>query len=264
MSDYKREVARLFDDVAGFYDRLEMFTLFSQQLINRLALTAERAVLDVAAGRGALLFPAAQIAGQVIGIDISEKMTAETHREILQRGLTHVRMGVMDAEHLAFQAGTFDVVLCGYALFFFEHPDRALVEMRRVLKPGGRLAVLTWGKVDERWKWVAQVIRKYLPPEFTPPRLWRAPGMLNKPEEVDSLVRAAGFQTVQQITESADLVYASAEDWWQQHRDFSARLPTQTLSPDDFTRYRNEIFAHLAAMPALTQQFISHVTLATP
>ncbi len=74
--------------------------------------------------------------------------------------------------------------------------------------------------------------------------------MLNKPEEVDSLVRAAGFQTAQQLTETADLVYASAEDWWQQHRDF--------------TRYRNEIFAHLATMPALTQQFISHVTLATP
>ncbi len=254
MADYKREVARLFDDVAGFYDELAMFTLFSRQMIDRLNLTRDMAVLDVAAGRGALLFPAAERAGRVVGLDISEKMAAACGKS--------VPMTVMDAEHLAFADATFDVVMCGYALFFFEHPARALAEMHRVLKPDGRLAVLTWGKVDERWKWVAQQIRAFLPPDFTPPRLWRAPGLLNEPEEVKKLVEAAGFATPVQMTDEADLTYASADDWWQQHHDFGARLPLQTLSSEALFRYKTAVMQRLSDMPALTQHFISHMTLA--
>jgi SAM-dependent methyltransferase len=65
----------------------------------------------------------------------------------------------MDAEKLDFPDTTFDAVLCGYAIFFFPNVLQALAEFRRVLKPGGLLAVSTQGTADERWQWWGELLR---------------------------------------------------------------------------------------------------------
>ncbi|HKZ54384.1 MAG TPA: class I SAM-dependent methyltransferase, partial [Anaerolineales bacterium] len=106
-------------------------------------------VLDIASGRGASLFPAAERVGptgRAIGIDLAESMVEEAIREICSRGLGNLEARVMDAENLLFPNATFDYVLCGFCLFFFPQLERALSEMRRVLKPNGRIATSTWGK----------------------------------------------------------------------------------------------------------------------
>jgi len=84
-------------------------------------------VLDVGAGRGANLFPAAETVGphgQVIGIDLAPGMVRETTAEIKRRNLPHVSMLQMDAEHLTFPDASFDVVLCGFAIFLFPHLEQ--------------------------------------------------------------------------------------------------------------------------------------------
>jgi ubiquinone/menaquinone biosynthesis C-methylase UbiE len=60
----------------------------------------------------------------------------------------------MDAESLNFPDCSFDQVFCGFGLFFFSDPMRALAEMNRVLKANGTLCISTWAKTDERRRWL--------------------------------------------------------------------------------------------------------------
>ena len=144
----------VFTRSASSYEHIRYFPIYGEWLVDTAQIPAGATVLDVACGRGAVLFPAAQrvgAKGKVIGIDLADGMARETDSEIKRRGLTQAEARQMDAETLDFPASFFDFVLCGFSVQFFPHLDRALTEFRRVLKPGGRVAVTTWGDDDSRW-----------------------------------------------------------------------------------------------------------------
>src|SRR6185503_11997657 len=79
---------------------------------------------------------------RVVGIDISEAMLARARERAAARGLAErITLRTMDAEALAFDDAAYDVVVSLFALLHLPDPLRALREMRRVLRPGGRLVV---------------------------------------------------------------------------------------------------------------------------
>jgi ubiquinone/menaquinone biosynthesis C-methylase UbiE len=107
----------------------------------------ERAV-DVACGTGLVTFRAAAAVGpdgHVFATDISDRMVEALRSEAAARGLSHVTAERMDAESLAVPDGSFDAALCALGLMYVPDPVRALQEMRRALRPGGRAAVAVWG-----------------------------------------------------------------------------------------------------------------------
>ena len=142
----KTETAARFNRMATDFDPQGAFAHFGQRLVEVVGVEPGQRVLDVATGRGAVLFPAAErvgTAGEAVGVDLAESMVRAANEEAERRGLgTPVR--VMDAEQLDFPDASFDRVLCGFGVMFFPHLDQALGEFRRVLKPGGRLGVSTW------------------------------------------------------------------------------------------------------------------------
>ena len=143
-------IVGVFSRAAATYDRIgpPFFAHFGQRLVERAHLTPGADVLDVAAGRGAVLFAAAQQvgpSGRVRGIDLSADMVRETLADIQRAGSQQVTMQQMDAEQLDFPAAAFDRVLCGFAVWFFPQPHRALHEFFRVLRPGGRVGLTTLG-----------------------------------------------------------------------------------------------------------------------
>ena len=109
-------------------------------------------VLDIAAGTGESTIMAARRigpTGYVLGVDASGSMlnvAAETARK---EGITNVETRVMNAETLALETNSFDAVICRIALMLFPNPDKALVEMRRVLKPEGKAAVIVYSSLEK-------------------------------------------------------------------------------------------------------------------
>jgi ubiquinone/menaquinone biosynthesis C-methylase UbiE len=161
-------IVGVFSRAAATYDRIgpRFFAHFAQELVERAHLTPEADVLDVAADRGAVLFAAAQMvgpSGQVTGIDLSADMVRETLADIHHAGWQQVTMQQMNAEQLAFPAASFDCVLCGFAVWLFPQPQRALGKFFRVLRPGGRVGLTTWAEDCPFLTWCRQELTASLP-----------------------------------------------------------------------------------------------------
>ena len=104
-------------------------------------------VLDIAAGTGDQSIFAARIVGRggsILATDISAEMLNIAARVVQQEGLTNITTRVMDAQQLDLQDNAFDAVICRLALMLIPNLNLALREIRRVLKPGGKLAALVW------------------------------------------------------------------------------------------------------------------------
>ena len=153
--EQKAWLAGVFDRAAPAYDRVGVayHEHFGRRLVELAGLPADAALLDVGCGRAAVLLAAAGRAGTLTGVDVSAGMLEHARAELRAAGVDGVRLEVMDAERLAFADGTFDALTAAFLLFFLPDPERAAAEFRRVLRPGGRVAVSTWGDDDPRWAW---------------------------------------------------------------------------------------------------------------
>jgi len=221
----KLRATRIFDGAASTYDRVgpRFFSHFGRRLVEIAQIPRGSKVLDVATGRGALLFPAAELVGQqgsVIGIDLSGMMVKETNKELVQRKIApNVKVQQMDAEHLQFPKASFDYVLCGFAIFFFPELNQAMAEFRRVLKPIGHICVSTFDKLfDEEWSWFDDIVKSYLPcePEETQTTASNSDTqpVFDTPEGLKAIMTTAGFEDIQIFTETTEFVYASKEEFW--------------------------------------------------
>jgi len=219
----KQDVAGVFHRASSTYDHVgpRFFSHFGRKLVEHAALPLHARVLDVATGRGAVLFPAAEAVGpkgSVIGIDFAEGMAKATAHEVARRGLSNVEVRQMDAEHLDFPDASFDAILCGFAIFFFPQLELALAEFRRTVRPGGRIAVSTWGDLFEKeWEWFRELLKKYLPPKPQEDQKSDSPDEPDfaTPKGMEKIIEAAGFTDIQVISEIADFTYATKEEWWE-------------------------------------------------
>ncbi len=245
----KEQIAGLYHRVASAYGHvgLGIFTYAGRHLVERLGIAEGAQVLDVGAGRGANLFPAAETVGphgQVIGIDLAPGMVRETTAEIKRRNLPHVSMLQMDAEHLTFPDASFDVVLCGFAIFLFPHLEQALSEFFRVLRPGGKVGITVAQDLDALSHWYGEHITGYHTRYQFPLRAGGGKG--SNYSELPRYLTHAGFIDVQVLQEQADFVYANAQEWWDSRWTHGPRYALEQMSPEVLAQFKEEVFTRLA------------------
>lgn len=230
----KAQTRAIFDRLAADYDATGpgCFAYFGRRLVDELGIEPGQHVLDVASGRGAVLFPATERAGPtgtVVGIDLADGMVRATNEDATRRGLS-ARVRVMDAEQLDFPDATFDRVLCGFGLMFFPHLDKALAEFQRVLRPGGRIGVSTWqvSQADD-----LRVVMDDLglggPGE---------PGWITDPDALAALLMQAGFSDVRVMADATVFRYADLEQYWQNARSTGLRRRLDALDDGETERVR--------------------------
>src|SRR4051794_9554291 len=119
-------------------------------------------VLDLAAGPGDVGFLAHELiqpGGRLITSDFSPEMLTEAQRRAEALGLRDVRFKQIDAESIDLEAASLDAVLCRWGFMLIADPGAALRECRRVLRPGGRLALAAWTAADEnRWSSILNAV----------------------------------------------------------------------------------------------------------
>jgi ubiquinone/menaquinone biosynthesis C-methylase UbiE len=168
-------------------------------------------VLDVACGTGLISFRAASAVGTdgaVVGTDISGEMVETARRGAGLRELANVTFERADAEALPLPDAAFDAAVCALGLMYFPDPVRALCEMRRLLRPGGRAAAAVWGaRRNCGWAEIFPITDARVASDVCP--------MFFRLGTKDMLARAfeaAGFADVGWQRLATTLRYASAED----------------------------------------------------
>lgn len=127
-----------------------IFTAWADRLLEAAGVQNGDRVLDVACGTGIVARRAATRvgdSGSIVGLDVNEKMLAVA-AETTTDGHPPIEWRQDDATDLPFSDEEFDVVSCQQALQFFDDPSTAIEEMRRVLTPGGRIALSVWRPLD--------------------------------------------------------------------------------------------------------------------
>jgi ubiquinone/menaquinone biosynthesis C-methylase UbiE len=219
--DAKTWLAGVFDRAAPTYDRVgdTYHDFFGERLVDLAEVRQGTTLLDVACGRGAALLPAARRVGErggVLGVDLSPVMVATAAHALTSEGLPG-EATEMDAEHLLLADASYDTVLCAFGLFFFPDPEAAVAEMFRVVRPGGVVAVSTWGAPDERWSWEDDVLSTL---EAGRPAIVRP---FDTASEVESLLRGAGFDDLSCQSEEHDVRFADEDTWWAWKWSYSLR-----------------------------------------
>jgi ubiquinone/menaquinone biosynthesis C-methylase UbiE len=154
-----------------------------------LGLGAGDAVLDLACGPGNFSRPLARAVGPeglVVGVDSSPTMLARGAAEVARAGIANLALVRADATALPFRDGSFDAACCFAALHLFADPFAALDEMRRVLREGGRIAIMT-------------SVRRQLTLRPLKPLVERASGMrMFEADEITGALRERGFAGIHQ------------------------------------------------------------------
>jgi demethylmenaquinone methyltransferase/2-methoxy-6-polyprenyl-1,4-benzoquinol methylase len=150
----KQYVRSLFDSIASRYDLLNHLLsggvdfYWRRRAIGHLREIAPRRILDVATGTGDFALATLPLKpAQVVGVDIAENMLAVGRKKVAARGLgSLVTLATGEAEHLAFDDGSFDAAIVAFGARNFEDLGKGLSEMRRVLRPGGKIVVLEFSR----------------------------------------------------------------------------------------------------------------------
>jgi len=139
----KAAVERQFSQVAEHYRTSAVHAAGEDlaRLVEAAALSGQETVLDAGSGAGHTALAVAPYAARVTSVDLSASMLAQGRRLALERGLSNLHFEVGDVEALTFADGSFDVVTSRYSAHHWPHPQVALREIHRVLRPGGRFVL---------------------------------------------------------------------------------------------------------------------------
>lgn len=151
----KEQVAGMFDVISPRYDLLNRMlsggidVSWRKKALNELKKIKPETILDVATGTGDVAIMAVKLLhpGQIIGIDISEGMLQKGREKIKSLGLQDkIKLRTGDSEAIDFPDNSFDAVTVAFGVRNFQDLEKGLSEMRRVLRPGGKLVILEFSK----------------------------------------------------------------------------------------------------------------------
>ena len=186
-------------------------------LVAALAPEPGDTVLELAAGPGDTGFQAAGLVGEngrLISSDFSPAMVEVARRRSAELGLRNVEHRVLDAERIELEDGSVDGVLCRFAYMLMPDPAAALAETRRVLRPGGRLALAVWREAEHN-PWISIAGRLLVERGRMPRPEPGAPGMfvLASEDRLGALLAKAGFTTTRFEDVPVPSVWADADAW---------------------------------------------------
>jgi ubiquinone/menaquinone biosynthesis C-methylase UbiE len=196
-------------------------------VVQGAALSPGMHVLDLAAGSGE---PALSVSaavgptGRVTATDLLREMLQIAEENAYARGIKNIDFRAADAEQLPFPGHMFDRVTCRFGIMFIPNIQKALGEMRRVLKPGGRVSFITWGSMEENPMFSTMIgpFLKYVdvpPPPPDSPHVFR----FADEKKLDHLLCLAGFHDIRVAKHKINWAWpGTPEEAWQGTSELAA------------------------------------------
>jgi ubiquinone/menaquinone biosynthesis C-methylase UbiE len=255
--EMRNRAAATYNAAADTYDAAAntFWERFGRRTIQRLQLRPGMRVLDVCAGSGASAIPAAEIVGPtgtVVAVDAARTLLSLLERKARARHLDRVHVVAGDLLHLGVAEAAFDAVVCVFGIFFVADMERAVRELWRSVRPGGQLAVTTWGAdvfepMDSQFWDAVAAERPDLYKAFNP---WDA---LSEASVLAQLLTNAGVPDPQIENESGVHPIAMPDAWWALVMGSGYRGTIERMSPEagDRVRARNDAYMNSAGVDAI-------------
>jgi ubiquinone/menaquinone biosynthesis C-methylase UbiE len=214
----KAKAAATYDAAADHFDDepLAFWDRIGRRTIERLELPPAANVLDVGCGSGASALPAAQVVGRngsVLGVDLAGRMLDLAREKAKAFGLSNVEFRCADMTSLGYSDGRFDAVVSVFSIFFVPDMEGLVHELWRMVRPGGKLAVTTWGpRIFEPAysHWLA-AIKRERPDLYSAFNPW---DRITDVESVRQLLRDGGVSNANVVAEDSCQALRSADDCW--------------------------------------------------
>jgi SAM-dependent methyltransferase len=194
-------------------------------------------VLELAAGLGETGMLAAELVAPLGGLVVSdqaEAMLDGARKRAIALGLSNVEFQVLNAEWIDLPLASVDVVLCRWGYMLMADPGAALGETRRVLRPGGRLALAVWDSLElNPWarlpaqELIARGLTSKPDPQAEPPP---GPFVLGEQRRVQDLLEQAGFAEVHVESMALTRRHSDFDDFWDVTLDLSRDFHDAVLS----------------------------------
>jgi ubiquinone/menaquinone biosynthesis C-methylase UbiE len=232
-----------FNSAADYFDApaLSFWNRFGQRTIDLIELQLGDRVLDVCCGSGASAIPAAVkvgATGSVLGVDIAASLLELAREKSQQQGLKNIEFHCGDFTNLNLPSESFHAIVCVFGIFFVPDMEVAIAELWRMLRPGGKLAITSWGaRVFEPanqtfWEAIASE-RPDLYKQFTP---W---SRISETSSLKLLLEAGGATQIEVFAETDSHNLTSAEDWWTMVMGGGLRGTIDKLDSDTKARIRS-------------------------
>jgi ubiquinone/menaquinone biosynthesis C-methylase UbiE len=212
----------------------EMGMPMSTWMIEQLSLQPGQRLLELAAGPGDTGFLAAELiepGGTLICSDASEGMLEVARERARKFGVESVEFRQLELEWIDLPAASVDALLCRWGFMLCLDPAAAMHESRRVLSPGGRIALAVWDVPQEN-PWATIVTRALMDEGYGSAPDPNAPGMfaLAEPGKLQGMLEDAGFLEV--LVDSVEIrrLYESFDEFWGETLDLS-RMIVEALEP---------------------------------
>jgi ubiquinone/menaquinone biosynthesis C-methylase UbiE len=231
----------------------EMGAAVTEAVVQAARIVPGIRVLDVACGSGE---PSISIAtllkenGQVVGMDMAEAPLQVARERAQKRGLRNTEFLRGDVHALPFEDESFDRVTSRLGVMFFSDLGKALSEMRRVLKVGGRVALLAWGAMEQPYFDTTIGTARRLRPELEVPATARQMFKFGVPDTLGAALRKAGFAEVDEQTQRLRWDWhGSAKEMWDYFR--SITVPFRAL----LEKVEGDAEVQQAVLAALRKRF---------
>ena len=226
----------------GFWAR------YGRRTVARLELRPGARVLDVACGTGASALPAGEAVGsqgRVTGVDLAEQLLARGREKAKQHRLTNIEFLQADMTSLGYPDAHFDAVICVFGIFFVPNMESLVGELWRMVRPGGRLAVTTWGPrifapAYDVWNEAVRKVRPDLHAAYNP---W---DRITTPDAVRTLFAGAGVPNVDVEPEDGYQPLQAPGDFWTIALGSGLRWTIDQLGPQDAEHVRQGVLEWLA------------------
>ncbi len=235
--------------IAEVYD--QAFTSMTSQLaeaaLEQLDIQLGEDVLDVATGTGVFALGAARRGANVLATDFAPGMIEQLQKRIDEFDLKLIRTAVMDGQSLELEDNQFDVAASIVGIIFFPDIDKGIAELKRVVKPGGRVAVVCWGDMEkfQMMHYLRRAI-EIAAPDFEMPDSTPVWARLLGHESLQDAMQRAGLRDVQVTRITASHELPSASEYWEKFT--SSAPPLQLLFQrlgEENTRRAGEAFVEL-------------------
>ena len=252
LDDAAARAAATYNAAADLYDdaALSFWERFGSGTAARLNLRPGESVLDVCCGSGASAIPAAaRVApgGSVLGVDLAEGLIRLGRLKAARRGVTNVEFRVGDFQQIDLPEEAFDAVVCVFGIFFIPDMARAVRRLMSLVRPGGRLAITTWGRdlFEPANTIFWTMVREQRPDLYKRFHPW---DRINDPGSLAALLREGGAGPLKVVEERGLHPIERAEDWWTIVLGSGYRGTIELLDAASRERVRRGCLARLAAM----------------